>query len=181
MTDQGWLDLIQSHLERYPDAEPQDVLKLLWDAHVGPWASAHLPALSEEALRKRATDLDLSDVPEWEEPVEVLDPDLQLARVHLRPYLRAGGDLRRLARAIPRTAEQLAGRAERLGEVVARLRPLVRRLDLSDAAFDADALLDALSRVPWQRAPSAPRHSAAYEDAYRPAYCVVSLDAVATD
>jgi hypothetical protein len=180
MTDQAWTDLLSTHLERYPDAQPEDILKLIWDTHVGPAADLP-PALAEEALCKRAAQLDISDIPEWEDAVEVLDPSTQLARVHLRPYLRAGGDLRRLHVAVQRTAERLRARAERLSEVVARLRPLIRTLEMSDVAFSADDLLVALSRSAWQRAPSAPRHSKPFEEAYSPAYCVALLDTLALD
>lgn len=175
MTDQEWLDLIQTQLERFPDSQPADVFKLVFDVFLGP-GTILLPELAADALRKRAATLNISEPQEWEEAVENLDAASGLARVHLRPYLRAGGDLTRLHHAIVRTAEQLSSRAERFEEVIGKLRAISRTLDLSDVAFKGDDLLNHLSRAARRLPDQPPRHSPEYEEAYSPAYCVVLVD-----
>jgi len=173
------IDLIEDHLDRYPDLEAVDLYVLLHQVALGPGQEIVAPKLALEALVEQARSLDL-EVREWEEPVEVLDHDRELARVHLRPYLRAGGEVGRLHAAVVSTASQLHGNHGYLRELASMA---LQHLDddvLADASFarrDLQRVIGEASRGGFQEIPT---HSEIYRELYEPAYHVVLLDELAS-
>ncbi|MEO1268154.1 MAG: hypothetical protein AAFX99_08650 [Myxococcota bacterium] len=172
-TSEALLDLMEEHLERYPDMEPVDLYKLAHQAVLG---VGHLVTTEEAAIESLLTEIDAMDphLRDWEEPAELIHPERQLARIHLRPYLRAGGDVRVLAQAMKRTAEQvdladLASLAALLGAIRPRLRE--HHPDFDVVGFDR------LLRDLATEAFPARSHSEAYSDLYDPHYRVVIMDA----
>lgn len=99
-------ELLEDHFERYPDMDAEDVYKLLHQAVLGPGHVIVAPALALDALLDESRVIDL-EVLEHEEVIEHLLPERGTVRVHLRPYLRSGGDLHRLHEAFVRSAEVL--------------------------------------------------------------------------
>jgi len=173
MTPPTWTDIVAAHLERFPDAEPVDLYKLVHQASLG---IGHLIDNDVEArgmLADEARDLDLTPR-EWEEVVEPIRPGGELVRVHLRPYLRAGGSLERLLTAMLRTqdlldAVSLTALAANLGTV----RGVVHAID-QDQRFDRrafDVLLHDLATAGFP----ARHHSDAFRELYDPHYRVVLL------
>lgn len=168
--------LLEEHAERYPDLEAVDVYKLLHQAFCGPGHAAPLEADAWQALQKEAERVAAEQwrVREWEEAVEVLNPSSQLARVHLRPYLRAGGSLTRLHEAFMATAREVEPDLDGLKAALARVQQ-----QLGAGALDVGFDLDAFRRVCGEAARvgyGALSHSAAYRELYAPAYRVVLLE-----
>lgn len=172
MTETRWDDLIATHLDTFPHAEPADLYKLVYQATLGVEHALGPELLMRDKLIEELRALDLTPL-EWEEPAEPIHPEHTIARIHLRPYLRAGGDLERLATAALQTAAQWpdtepGALAAALGLVRGALRRVAPTFD--HAAFDKLLHERALAGFP------AVHHSEAFLGTYDPHYRVVRLD-----
>jgi hypothetical protein len=160
--------LVRSQLARYPRQEVQDLYKLLHQAALG---SEH--AVQDTAAARRWMERELATLaPGPAEPVvDTLSPDGHLARIHLRPYLAAGGDPEVLLEAFVRTANTYRGSPGRLERYWAEA---VRMAAAGDVPFSPGDL-EAFFAAQAEAGHPAVHHSAVYEEAYAPAYRVVAL------
>lgn len=155
--------LVAEHVERYPAMQAQDVYKLLHHAVMGPGhAAPSREAASDWLDRELAT---LGSARDREPTLEDLGEGL--ARVHLRPYLAAGGDEDALLDAFLATADAVRGDPRALERRLARAVATVDQLGLSSS--ELAALVDRQRAAGW----TAVHHSEAYVQAYAPAYRVV--------
>jgi hypothetical protein len=164
-------ELLGRHLERYPRMELADVYKLLHQAAMGPGHALDDPAAARALLEREASAL--TDVGP-EALADRISPDGRLARVHLRPYLAAGYELRALADAFQETATTTPGSRDKLERFCACLGDLA---DAGGIPFSRAEVTAYLTHIAAQGYPVV-HHSVAYRTAYRPAYRVVALDLV---
>jgi hypothetical protein len=164
--------LVSEHVRRHPRLEVQDLYKLLHQAALG---SEHAVADLAAARQWMAHEIAALG-PGLPEPlVEPVSPDGRLARVHLRPYLKAGHDPERLVEAFILTASEYKGAVselERYGRVATRMAAA------GHLPFPAEEVTRFFEAQAAQGHPAA-RHSAAYRQAYAPAYRVVALEHLA--
>ncbi len=124
--------VLREQAKRYALMQPADLYKLVHQAILGP---SHLFIGSnsnlESGLNVEIAEIGPAPALEPDEPeVEVLDPQLNLARVNLRPYLQHGGKVENLVRAIAQTAREHRGdRAEFLG-ALQRAEEMIPELNL---------------------------------------------------
>lgn len=170
------LELLEEHAERYPDMMAEDLYKVLHQRILGPGHAVHHKVQAEERLRAEAESLDLANHRGFDEPVEMLDESRELARVHLRPYLRAGGDLRRLLDAFVDTAAELdaSDKSELKTALGLTLRLLDAHADELDLAFDKSDFSRVLGKAVQADYPGM-SHSEEYREFYAPSYRVVLL------
>lgn len=172
---------LDTHLEDFPHHTPTDVYKWVHQAVRGPGHLIASPGAALERLVEEVEAIEDTTPRDWEEPVELLDADRGMARVHLRPYLRRGGDLRVLAAALVRTATQCdddpASSLDTLAAALGAARALLDDLGEGVRAFPLQTFDVLMRDVVADR--FAPRHhSALYRDSYDPHYRVVLLDAL---
>lgn len=164
------LDALAVHLEHHPDAEAADVYKLLHQAVMGP---GHAIPDRERAARWLDEELAGLGPPAPNEPLcEPLGGEPAMVRIHLRPFLAAGGSRDRLLEAFVATANDVH-------PAPARFAGLVRSAVVALADVSRTDLADGLARLAGDLEPSefpALHHSDAFEAGYRPAYRVVALD-----
>ena len=101
--------ILTGHLARYPLMQVQDVYKLLHQAALGSGHAVHNAGSARKMLERELAEM--GDGPEEPLP-DLITPDGALARIHLRPYLRAGKDLQVLLTAFIRTANEWRGSQE---------------------------------------------------------------------
>jgi hypothetical protein len=168
--------LLAEHLDRYPDMQAPDLWRLLRQATFGPADIEPLTELIRHQLHADVAALEDPSPLDHEEPVELLSPDAALARVHLRPYLRAGGSLERLALALDRTRRALAPpEIERVGPLLGAARAALPALGAPEALLTS---LDELLRELIPAGLPDRAHSDAYAARYQPLYRVVWLEAL---
>ncbi len=162
-------ELLGQHLRRYPRLQLDDIYKLLHQAALG----------AEHATSDRATVLAALESEcaalhgELDEPlVDCIAPDGRLARVHLRPYLAQRQDIAALADAFVRTPGVCPASPERLRKFCACLGDLAEAGGIPFARAQVSAWFDDIAG----RGYPAVHHSAAFRDAYRPAYRVVAVE-----
>lgn len=159
--------LLQSHLDRYPDMEPVDGYKLLHQANMG----------SEHAVSDRSTAAawmerewaEMGDGPD-EPLVDTLGTPARFARVHLRPWRRAGGAPDVLVDAFVQTANSSGADTAAVSCALDQMTGLAERSSRWEPAAVQGLVTE-------QRAAGYPavHHSARYEESVRPAYRVVDV------
>jgi hypothetical protein len=161
--------LLSAHLARYPAMQLDDIYKLLHQAALGPGHALDNPA----AARKR---LDEEIAALGEAPPEllqdVISPDGRLGRVHLRSYLASGGSPDALHRAFVETANSYPASPDKLAKFCGCLGDLAEAGGIPFLRKDVLAYFGKISREGYP----AVHHSAAFRNAYRPAYRVVAVD-----
>lgn len=105
-----------------------------------------------------------------QEPVvDTISPDGHMARLHLRPYVAAGGDPSALLTAFVRTANEHRGTREQLQRYWSYA---VRLAAMGGLPFNQTDLLIFWADVEAKGFPVV-HHSAGYRAAYKPAYRVI--------
>lgn len=177
----GAVQLLTRHHERYPRMQIADLYKLIHQATFGGEHAVPDPDRARQQLIREAVGLTTESAERGRaapEPlIEPLTPDGAIFRVHLRPYLAAGGRLESLLDAFVSTANGYAGSPRRMRAYwgVARRLAIEGRLP-----FRADRLDDFLAAREAAGFPAV-HHSEAFVNSYRPAYRVVGRDFVSDE
>lgn len=159
--------ILREHVRRYPLMQLEDLYKLIHQASFG---SEHAVPSADEALQW------LND--EWArmgdgppEPLsDVISPDGQILRIHLRPYAANGGSLATLLQAFVRTATGYCASPDVIGRYAECAIALAVEGQLP---WLADEITHFLARRREEGWPVMP-HSKTYREAYRPAYRVIA-------
>ncbi len=168
--------LVVHVLEVHPASGPQDVYKLAHQAIMGPGHLLVDEDVTRMTLTREASALEMEPL-EWESPIEIIHPGSEMARVHLRPYLRSGGSVQRLVKAMFKTQQIIAEPpAQSLAQLLGGMRQVLAAS--ASEVFDLEAF-DALLKEQVGKGFEAVHHSEAYREAYDPHYRVVLLDALA--
>jgi hypothetical protein len=171
--DEKVIELVRTHIQRYKEIEVKDIYRLLHQAVFG---SGHpiTAVKSEREWLEREAEIATPDAKAA--LLENIHPEKQLVRLHLRPYLSAKGDLKKLLDAFvassktikgdPATMEAYWGIVERMtapnGELANR--------------FDAHTV-QLIGRTRAQEHWPASHHSPSIVYAYKPIYRVMTLNA----
>ncbi|MEE9358383.1 MAG: hypothetical protein V3U62_08900, partial [Sedimenticolaceae bacterium] len=160
-------EILVRQLERYPAMEVQDLYKLLHQAALGPGHAIDDPSQARAWLEREITDLPQEPVNESQ--IDTLSAETGLVRVNLRPFLRSGGDPEELLTAFVRTANEYHGNSQLLecSWVLA-----IEMAEKGELPFSIEELREFFTMMKAQGFP-AMHHSAAYRQAYRPAYRVL--------
>jgi hypothetical protein len=163
----SWQALISEHEARYPGLEMADVYKLLHQATMG---SEHaVPSATEAAAWMAREVATLGDGPH-EPMVDTLGSDGRFVRIHLRPYLAAGGSTDSLVAAFVETARSFAPDTSALACALASWRSVA---DSSPTTWNPDSL-DVFIRARKASGYGAIEHSGSFVAKYRPAYRVIA-------
>jgi hypothetical protein len=161
------------HAARYLKWEIPDIYKLIHQAAMG---SEH--AAADECAARAWLLRELREMgPGTDEPlIDPISPDHSIVRVHLRPFARMGLDAEMLLAAFLRTAREFRGSAPRLERGLEDAAQLAGEGLIAADPAEIE-LLAARMKASGYRAV---HHSAAYVDAYRPAYRVAAREFLPT-
>ncbi len=164
-TAHSYLDLLDTHVARYPLLAWQDAYKLLFQGILGLEHLVAAPEAFEARLRAEYADATPAADELLYEPVR---PDGRLLRVHLRSFKARGGDPDRLLAACLAAARMPWGPPSELAAIWTDVAQ-VRRAGHWPQLGDVTAL------CAWLAANGYPavHHSAQYREAYRPAYRLI--------
>ncbi len=170
MDDDRLIDLLDIHMARYPVMEIADVYKLL---HQGTFGPGHLVSNKKTAREWLEHDFGVAGQPGDEALVEHVHPAGAIVRLHLRPYISVGGEVKKLLDAMVRSAEQVTGDPAQMAawwDVFARRcqpdGPLAGQFPLRE--------LTLFGRVRARELWPAMHHSPAYNEVYHPSYRVLT-------
>ncbi len=171
MAEERLAALLQNHLARYPHMELWDVYKLFHQATFGPGHAITNKKAAREYLEEESTQAGAA--PPREPLVENIHPDGLIVRLHLRPYLAYRGSLKILLEAFIRSADQVRGerdlmawRWSKFHDLCAPGEPYAGRFDRRELAL--------FGRMRARELWPAVHHSPAYNEAYNPAYRVLT-------
>jgi hypothetical protein len=144
-----------------------DIYKLIHQASLG---SEHAVRDYEQARRWLEQEIaSLGTGPD--EPVEdPISPQGDLLRIHLRPFLRQGGDIQGLLQAFVRTANEYHGSFDRLKRFWLAVELLAEKGRIESRLDEVNAFWTEMEARDFPAA----HHSPVYQERYRPAYRVVA-------
>jgi hypothetical protein len=145
-----------------------DIYKLLHQAAMGAGHAMDDADAAWRRLEAEAATLGTGPVDPVSDPIS---PDGQLARIHLRPYLAAGHDLRTLCDAFVETARVRPADPDKLAKFCGCLGDLA---DAGGIPFTRAQVEAFMGEIAAQGYPVV-HHSPGYRAAYAPAYRVVAL------
>ncbi len=156
-------DVLLQHFALYPNMEPQDAVKLIYQQEFGPEHLIRDPARALTMIRQEMNGL----TPQAGEPLyEAIGNGL--CRLNLRPCKERGIPAEDIARLFTETAAGVQGDKKRFRLA---LRILQKLAEADETPFDPVELDLFLARYP-DSCP-AMHHSEAYRTAYAPAYRIV--------
>jgi hypothetical protein len=161
----AWRAVALEHLDRYPLAGLDDIYKLIQQGVFGSDHAIPSVAEAEAWLRDEVESLG-AEAPVDEPLLEVIAPDSAVLRVNLRPFLAAGGELGKLLDAFVRTSSRVHGEPATFRCAAAAVASALP--GVSSPAWEAVVTARIAEGLP------AAHHSAAYAQAYRPAYRVIA-------
>ena len=156
------------HIERYPQARPQDIYKLIFQ---GVYGVGHiLTGKAREYLKEEAARIPIEDFPD-RPLLESVSPDGSMVKVNLRPFLRMNLSLDGLFRVMTRSAD-MEGDDERFIELWRIFMGLVETGEIQMEFERVREIQDSIGRDVIRPM----HHTEPYRQAYYPAYRVVRLD-----
>jgi hypothetical protein len=171
--DDKLLALIRVHAGRYKELEVMDVYRLLHQATFGVGHSVRSEKAEREWLERESETLtavksDTSTV------LESIHPDGQLVRLHLRPYLNAKGDLKKLLAAFVESSKAVQGSAATMEQYWAAFTRAVQTGAEFANHYDARTV-ELFGRTSAAAHWPASHHSPAVVYLYKPVYRVLTL------
>jgi hypothetical protein len=161
--------ILIDHSHRYPKWTIKDLYKLVYQAAKG---CEHAVQDVERTQEWQKNEID-SLAPGFAEPlVDIISPDNQIARIHLRPFLASGHDSQILLEAFMQTARGFKGSTDSLnlyGQYIAQLATD------ETFSFTNDEIVN-LFRSMEERGYPAIHHSSAFTAEYSPAYRVIAIE-----
>ena len=164
----GWREVLAAHAARYPQMGFDDTYKLI---HQGVFGSEHAAPDEASARAWLVDEIAAVGTPDRgaEAIVEPIAPGGTVVRVHLRPYLAAGGDQEALLQAFLATARGVHGSVDAF-RCAASVAP-----DVDPLRWPADEWRAFVEDLVGQALPAV-HHSGPFTEAYAPAYRVVAGD-----
>ncbi len=151
--------------------EPADAYKLLHQATLG---SEHAVPSREMAAQWLAREIETLPAGPPEPMVDTLGAGGNFVRIHLRPFLAAGGSPDSLLNAFVRTAQVSARDTVQLACALDVVRQLVADHEIGWSTDSVERLFREAAMAGYP----AMHHSASFEAAYHPAYRVVDVTLV---
>jgi len=161
-------NFIKKHIKRYPQAQPRDVYKLIFQGIYG--VSHIITGKAWDYLHEEAGRIPIEDYPD-RPLIEPASPDGSMVRVNLRPFLRLTLSLEDLFLVMTASAG-MAGDDERFIELWRVFVDLVETGEIEMELERVREIQDSIDR----KGIKPMHHSEPYRQAYYPAYRVVRLN-----
>ncbi len=162
------INFIKKHVERYPQTQPRDVYKLIFQ---GVYGVAHIiTGRAREYLREEAGRISLEDYPD-RPLIEPISPDGSMVRVNLRPFLRMNLSLDGLFRVMTASAD-VEGDDERF---IKLWRVFVGLVETGEITMELEGIRGIQESIDMKGIKPM-HHTEPYRQAYYPAYRVVRLN-----
>jgi hypothetical protein len=161
--------ILSDQIARYPLMQVRDLYKLIHQAALGSEHAVRDPNSARAWFDREVKELGPGPADPMIDPISA---DGRIVRVHLRPFIQAGGDLEMLLDAFVRTANEYRGEITHLHEYVTAARQMAHAGLLPFAPTDLDEFFATMKKEQYPAA----HHSSVYEATYHPAYRVVARD-----
>lgn len=171
MADEAVAALIRTHVQRYIAIDILDVYKLLHQGVFGPGHAVENLKAARERLEKECEKL----APAADEIlVESVHPAGQIVRIHLRPYLAAQGNLKKLLEAFARSSRTPMGSLSQMAAWWAVFQAMTEPGNPLANRFTARTV-SLVGRTRAAESWPASQHSPPYDRTHKPAYRVLTF------
>jgi hypothetical protein len=159
-------DIITDHLRRYPLMGVQDLYKLAYQAVLGAEHASGNPDFIHQRLMQELGGL--TEGPS-EPLIDPISPDGRILRIHLRPFIQAGGVPLKLSRAFYEGSQAYHGSLDLLALFWLEARQLAAASEIPFKPKELDLYVADRETGGFQPV----HHTIAYRAAYKPAYRVI--------
>ena len=142
--------IVEDHYFRYPRMQVEDLYKL---AHQAAMGSEHAVIDIQSARQWLSNELENLPLTSAEPLIDLISPDRNIARVHLKPFIESGGDPENLLQAFLRTANQFHGSTDLLRAYWMDIKVLAQ---LGEIPFPPDSLKAFIGRMEVCKIPCCP-------------------------
>ncbi|HMA61607.1 MAG TPA: hypothetical protein VKP78_03055 [bacterium] len=163
---EGWKKVIARHLEKYPQMQPVDIYKLIFQGVKGP---AHLGA--EYQTIKNYLQNEISRIESHPgEMIEQIAPDKKYLRINLYNFKYKGGNVDSLAKLVYRSCQE---ESQSIKKMKIGLQAAGKLIKAERSNLNFQEYKQYLTKIQADNYP-VPHHSDLYIEAYQPAYRVIS-------
>ncbi len=161
----SWQDVLKSHLKTYPESQPQDIYKFVYQGVMGP---NHLNTSKEKMqnylhseFQKISTDTNMP-------LTEKISPHNRYIRINLKHFKAINGDIEKLSTILYQSC-----RPESRKDLMKALQQITTLISTETVAYNKSLWNDYLKEIK-EKNYFTPHHSKQYIEHYDPAYRVVS-------
>lgn len=167
--DSGISDIIEEHIEKYPEMHEQDAIKIIYQAAMG---NRHM--LDDTAAARNYLNREFSSIKpdDKEELIEEISPDNSIVRINLRKFKAGGYSLDRLFEVMLVSAIKHKENPAEFNEYFDQLLDINCRKNY----FSSDTLKAIFHRCE-KSGYAAIHHSSHYMNKYSPSYRIVDRNA----
>lgn len=163
----GFDTILLDHIRRYPAMQLVDIYKLVYQASLGSQHAIEDPAKAQRWLDEELASLGPGPAESLLDPIA---PDGSILRVHLRPFLKQGGNTDFLLKAFVSTSNEYRNPVTMFESYWEKFLHLVDEGKMPFSSAEARAFWHAMSALNYPVS----HHSPAFKSAYFPAYRVVA-------
>jgi len=172
MPEEAIVTLIRSHVQRYAELDILDVYKLLHQGAFGPGHAIRNKRAAREWLDREAETL--TKMP-GEPLLESVHPEGAIVRLHLRPYVAAEGNLRKLLDAFVESGKDVQGDTAQIEAWWNTFQHLAEPGGILANRFSVRTI-SLVGRTRASEYWPACQHSPNYDRTYKPVYRVLRRD-----
>jgi hypothetical protein len=170
MSDVKVIELIHTHIRRYDAIDIMDIYKLLHQAVFGPGHAIKNQKAAREWLDRES---EIHQPNAGETLIENIHPHGMVVRLHLRPYLAANGNLKKLLDAFIQSSKDINGETSLMAQWWQVFYDMVQNGDPLVSRFDKRTM-SLVARTRTAENWPASHHSPSYDRAYKPSYRVLT-------
>jgi hypothetical protein len=172
VTDEAVAALIRTHVQRYNEIDILDVYKLLHQGVFGPGHAVTNQRAAKEWLERES---EIQTPNAGELLAESVHPAGEIVRVHLRPYIAAGGSLKKLLDAFIRSAKAADGDPTTMAAWWGVFQHMTEPGGVLVNRYSARTVSLVGRTRATEKWPASP-HSPPYDRSYKPAYRVLTRE-----
>ncbi len=161
----SWKEVLKSHLETYPESQPQDLYKFVYQGIMGP---NHLNTSKEKMQNYLQYEFQKISADTNMPLTEKISPHNRYIRINLKHFKAINGDIEKLSIILYQSCQP-----ESREDLVAALEQITDLISTGKVAYDKTLWNDYLKLIK-EKNYFTPHHSKQYVDHYKPAYRVVS-------
>jgi len=166
---QKWEKILKGQLELYPEMQPQDIYKFVYQAIFGP---AHLGAQKDKMVQYLKWEINSITKMPQNKLIERIHPEDKYIRIDLKKFKAKNGKIDLLGETLFLSCKKEADGIAELKEVLSIIKGLIKTNAIN---IKSNKFIEYINKLESLNFP-VPHHSEEYTAQYKPAYRVVSLE-----
>ena len=164
-----WEKILKGQLELYPEMQPQDLYKFVYQAILGP---AHLGTQKDKMVQYLKWEINSITKMPQNKLIERIHPEDKYIRIDLKKFKAKNGNIDLLGDVLFSSCKKEPHGPKELKEVLCIIAGLIK---INTLHIESNKFIEYINKLESLNFP-VPHHSEKYTTQYKPAYRVVSLE-----